>query len=401
MKREDAVKDAENPAVLDTPSNVAIDPRLSPSARKEAQAIIQRTQQRRHHMPAAGFAPPQPIPRLDGAGATNMTAAQNALEQRMGTPPGASIIAPAPPQHVAPQGPRHQLLHTDVLPENAKSDPAFRDGMGSQMASSQPALAYKYGVVRNGVFVSPTQLSGKSTLKEETLEGLRAVKEFSEQIKNVNEDVDTKNATEAAAQGMGGNAARMANAMGNNDVSPVDEKQRQVFTSSLQQMDEFDLNQLREMQMKDILNNQEQRKEIEERLVPMDITDLIVHNEVRQVIPIQPGKYEITLRSLSGEEELALRRLLIAERKNLDVADQYLLDKMALMTLAASLVRINTVDFPSMHDKSMVFDDSMFWTKFNRVCKLPFAMLASMCVHYFWFETRVRKLHSVSLIKKA
>jgi len=59
-----------------------------------------------------------------------------------------------------------------------------------------------------------------------------------------------------------------------------------------------------------VLNNPARRKAIEARLQPLDIADILIHGEIRQEIPIVPGKLAIVVRSVNGEEDLAVKQLM-------------------------------------------------------------------------------------------
>jgi hypothetical protein len=96
---------------------------------------------------------------------------------------------------------------------------------------------------------------------------------------------------------------------------------------------------------------------------------------------------------------LALKRLLMLERKSIEAPDRYLLDKFQIMTVACGLRSVNKVLLPDHLDKDGNFNDEMFWQKFNRVVKLPFHMIASIGVHYYWFDVRVRKLFVAEKLK--
>jgi hypothetical protein len=95
---------------------------------------------------------------------------------------------------------------------------------------------------------------------------------------------------------------------------------------------------------------------------------------------------------MTGEEDLAVKRLIMSESRSVEVSDRYLLDKFALMALAVGLKEINGKPMGEHVGEEGSFDDDKFWKKFRRVLKLPLHMLASIGVHHFWFEARVRKL---------
>lgn len=293
-----------------------------------------------------------------------------------------------------PQG----ILQNDILPEAARQDPSFREGHGSMYAVNQPHLAHKYGVIRNGRAVVPQELdTGRPGLKGKTVEGLEAVAKFNQQRQAV--ETGDSAAERAATEGIAGEAAKLANPSGEGDVKPVTEEQRSEVERAMKNMDEYDFNAFRDIMMKDLINNDEQRKFVEERLQPLDLSQLIMDGRVSQHVPIVPGRYEPTFQSFTGEEELALKRLLMEERKGIEAPDRYLLDKFQLMTVALGITRINTTVLPTHLDQHGNFNDELFWKKFNRVLKFPFHMLASIGVHYYWFDVRVRKLFVAERLK--
>lgn len=293
-----------------------------------------------------------------------------------------------------PQG----ILQNDILPEAARQDPSFREGHGSMYAVNQPHLAHKYGVIRNGRAVVPQELdTGRPGLKGKTVEGLEAVAKFNQQRQAV--ETGDSAAERAATEGIAGEAAKLANPSGEGDAKPVTDEQRSEVERAMKNMDEYDFNAFRDIMMKDLINNDEQRKFVEERLQPLDLSQLIMDGRVSQHVPIVPNRYEPTFQSFTGEEELALKRLLMEERKGIEAPDRYLLDKFQLMTVALGITRINTTTLPTHLDQGGNFNDELFWKKFNRVLKFPFHMLASIGVHYYWFDVRVRKLFVAERLK--
>jgi hypothetical protein len=311
--------------------------------------------------------------------------------------PGPGVDAPpgffqGPTMHRTSAAP--PLLPVDLLPDQATKDPEFQQGAGSRYAINQPHLAAKYGVIRNGQYLQPQQLqSGRPGLSPQSVESLKTLQHLQHQPPTRREE------EREPLTGTGSSAARLANAAGDDDINPVTEQDREKIKKSLENMDEFDFNTFRNMMVKDLLNNEEQRKIIEERLEPIDVTDLILHGMARQVVPIIPGKFEPEFQTVSAEQALALKRLIVLEAKSLDVGDRYLLDKHSFMELAAGIHAINKKPLPSQFDKDGSFQDELFLKKFNLVIKYPLHMLSSLGINYFWFELRVRRLFKTENIK--
>jgi len=378
-----------------------VDPSLSTNP--AAQRYAQQLHQRKYAVPVAG-GPTPPIPRLDQPHQTGMTMADQAVAAAQPQPASSDsgFIQPTgAPMHRlgSPAGPA--LLPSDLLPEQATKDPEYQQGAGSRYAMNQPQLAMKYGVIRNGQYVSPQLLSsGRPGLQPKTIEGLQALQQLSKEAQRpVKPEGAQAQAEREAASGVAGAAARLAGTSEKESIQPMTEEDREKVKKSLEKMDEFDFNTFREMMIKDILNNDEQRQVVEARCLPMDVTDLIMKGRVTQVVPIIPGKFEPEFQSLSAEEDLALKRLIMLEGKSLNVSERYLLDKYSLMGVAAGLFAVNKKVLPSHLDKDGHFNDDLFLQKFNLVIKYPFHMLSSLGINFFWFDVRVRMLFKAEMVK--
>jgi hypothetical protein len=405
MKRADpeVKKDISNPATFGPPQVApgVTDPRAQNYAAKFAARHPPK-----YATPVAG-GPTPPIPRLDSDPSGDIPMSDQANQQRFrstGPIGGAGSLfseaaAPAAPGGTLPafSRPPAGLLPNDLLPEEARKDPNFREGQGSMYAASQPALAYKYGVIRNKTRVLPQNLGqAPKGLSDKAIQDLKMLQELQQnpgaaQARAAEEAaaVDQRLMGEAAA-GSAGMAGRLGNAPSSGPTpDAVSEKTVAEVTKS---MDDFDFNTLREVMMKDIINNEDQRKIIESRCLPMTIDDIITRGFVTQRVPIIPNKFEPTFTSLTGDDDLALKRLVMQESRGLEVADRYLLDKFSLMTLAAGLHQINNNPMPDFRDDKGNFEEERFMKKFELILRYPFHMLASIGVNYFWFDIRVRKL---------
>jgi hypothetical protein len=416
-----AVKDSNNPTqmgrdpTVEAPPEPHLDPRVtSPQALAYAKAAAARRGAAatlpKVTTPVAG-GPTPPIPRLDGEHRAGMTMSEQALQEagrNLGAEaaaanpafvdqtkppvPGGIISGPAPVQTAAPgSGAAAGLLPQDMLPEQAQQDPNFQQGQGSMYASAQPQMARKYGVMRNGQYLPPQQLwptgqGGRPALRPETVEGIKALEDFNKQRQTAEEGGVDQKIEQDSKGGVAGQSSDVKGAVGKKPMT--DEERKEL----LNDMDEFDLTRFRDATLRDMLNNNEQREIIEARLKPLDIVDLIIQNRVSQVVPIIPNKFEPELQSYSGEEDLAIKRLIMEETKSLEPSDRYILDKYSAMGLTVALRSINKKQLPDYVDQNGDFDDKLFWVKFNIVVKFPFHMLASLAVNWFWFDMRVRRL---------
>lgn len=368
---------------------VNVDPRVA-AYQQGAQSRRTPAGPAKYTEPVAGGELP-PIPHLESPAQSGLSMADQALQQRM-VNQGPSILAPPTAEGV---------LHNDLLPNEARQDKEFRDGPGAMYAAHQPHLAKKYGVIRNGRQLPPQVLFGGQAmsgpqLRPATVEGLEAVAKFNQQRKAA-ESGDQKFEDEAAA-GHAGTAA----AYGTQDRDPktsaatVDVEE---VKSRINAMDDFDFAAFRQAMMKDLLNNDDQRKLIEDRLDSLDIGDLIMKGYVTQTVPIIPGKFEPEFQSMTGEEDLALKRLVMEETRSLGATEQYMLDKFSIMSVAVGIRAINKKLLPDHRDNNGDFNEDLFRKKFSLVVKYPFHMIASLGVNFFWFDIRVRKLFVAEKVK--
>jgi hypothetical protein len=337
----------------------------------------------------------------------NSPTQQEMLQQ--GVYPGSIVEPPVTPetmvqQQAAQTGPQVAaqagLQPSDMLPEEALRDPQAQQGPGSAYAASQPHLALRYGVIRNGRKISPQELKAggrPGQLSPQTLEGLQAVNQA--QAKAMAERQNQapsgmpkteKEAEELAKEGAASQSARVA-------VDEMSEEERKEVEAAVTAMDSFDYDGFRQRMERDVLNNPKQRELIRGRCKPLDIDELIMKNRVSQDVPIVPPKdgrrgFVVRYTSMTGEEDLALKQLIMQESKSVEVTDRYLLDKFAFMAIACGLTAINGNPAPSHLNDKGDFDEKKFWIKFNWVLKRPIHMLASIGVNHTWFEMDVRKL---------
>lgn len=407
MKREPAV--VKDPAAAVQFGPPVIHPSVvNPTAVRTAAAMSARRGPSRYNVPVAG-GPVPPIPHLEGQAADRLTMADQAIAQRVAqgapVPPaqakgGIFVEGATPPPAIqaaagftppAKQG-RPPLFPADVLPNEARSDPNFREGGGSMYASQQPELAYKYGVIRgtgtNKRHVMPQELAQPTKgLSDKTLADMERLSELQKSQAAATAPQDAQVEREAAA-GIAGAAGRLGNAPG---TGPEPSDPAKV-EKALKNMDDLDFQALRDMMMKDIINNDDQRKIVEERCEPMKIEDMVTSGYVRQRVPIIPGKFEPTFQSPAIGDDLAIKRMIMLEAKGLEINERYLLDKFSLMTTVLGVYSINGNLLPSYRDDNGKFSEERFNEKYDFLARMSFHMLGTLGVHFFWFDIRVRRL---------
>lgn len=258
---------------------------------------------------------------------------------------------------------RAQGMATLLTPEQQQSLQASgqaHQGVGAAYAVNQPALKKMAQQAAPGSYQNPPRPEGAG-ISPQTAEQLAAVAQ-----------ANTPEAPPAAP-----NADEMKKS--------IDDIEDEYFD-----FDEFG------NKVKNILANKERRESIEGRCEPMDLMDLLVNKEVRQVVPIIPGKYYPTFRSVGGDEDLEVKRILSKETTN---SPSYLLAKMTLMNLTCALYALNGKVLASHQDKEGDFDGEAFKAKYKSLIKYPLQVLTDLAVNYTWFDRRVRSLIAIEPIK--
>jgi len=248
------------------------------------------------------------------------------------------------------------------LPPEAAADPRFRTGMGSMVSGNQPQLAdggeYKPPLSQESIdTLQEFARRAEDNLRAETMPKMATYEEEEEEI-----------AEKLLSKGVAAEKQIMGTA------EDIEGEIRSIIGDD---------------PSADHLNNPLRRKDIEARLTPLDLIDLIVQGELRQTIPIVPGKLEIELRSPSIDEDLSVKRLMYDEKGG----DRYLLDKYIVLNLTLALVSINKQELPT-HLKDGVFNEPLFMKKYGRVKKFPLQLVGDLGLQYAWFDQRVRKLLS-------
>lgn len=298
--------------------------------------------------------------------------------------------------------PMYDISMDDLLPPEAARDPMFLTGHGAMFAINQPELARKYGIVRNNALIPgkylrispglaspatqneplPVGQDGKAKLRQSTMDGLSALAQVQQTHAKPAEDGQEEEKTESPTV----EATR----------SSKTEKQR-----ALENLDDIAIAQFVDSLRQDELNNPEQRKIIESRLVPLKVEVLIAEGYVTQRVPIIPGVLEPVFRSATASLDLSLKRMLMEEVAQLRVTENYYNDKFALMSLTAGLESIvaNNPLPGELFDEKGILIPANFWQRFNIVSKNSFWLVAALHNNYRWFEERVRKLFRAELIK--
>ena len=238
------------------------------------------------------------------------------------------------------------------LPPGAQHHPGFRPGVGSMYQANQPAITEE------------PDAPYKPKLRQETIESIKALETF----RMAAETQQTKEI----------------------EAKKEEAKKVEKEFSSKTPFDDFDYKELRAFQNQEdwnLLNNPKRRKEIEAKLRPMRVEDIILNGEVRQDVEVAPNVI-VTYRSVGGDEDLAIKQMMFGEKGG----DRYIYDKYTLMQLTLGIVSINNFPLPSHLDPEGNIHEPKFLEKFKKLSKFPLQFLANLGVNYAWFDERVRLL---------
>ena len=138
-----------------------------------------------------------------------------------------------------------------------------------------------------------------------------------------------------------------------------------------------------------ILNNRKRKKAIESRCPAMKFEDLLMKDEVQQRVPILPGEFEPTFRSMLPEENLFIKRYLAKETS---LPESYILEKYALCQLTCSVVAINGNHLPDHRDEKGELNEPKFEAKLKVMMRKSGYIIADLAINFYWFDLRVRRL---------
>jgi len=147
------------------------------------------------------------------------------------------------------------------------------------------------------------------------------------------------------------------------------------------------------------LYTEKRRKDIESRLSKLDIADMITNRELRQVVPVIPGRFELMLRTFSQVENLFCLRHL-SEYPGSTIYQEELLStfKMtcAIVAVNGSLLPEHRKDIGTRKEE---VDAEKFKEKLHTIATFPTQIVADFSVQNIWFQRRVEKLFSWENLK--
>jgi hypothetical protein len=183
-------------------------------------------------------------------------------------------------------------------------------------------------------------------------------------------------------------AAQQAHEEAQQKGAPAEEKPEEERKADEQILEMFDFQGRNEAER--VLNNKKRRAAIEARCEPMNIEDLLLRDEVQQLVPILPGKFEVLFRSMTPEENLFIKQYVA--KHDMDKTEQYIVEKFAICQLCCSVLAINTKPFVDHRNAEGAPDEKLFEQKLKQLLKKSGYIIADLGINYMWFDVRVRKL---------
>jgi hypothetical protein len=138
------------------------------------------------------------------------------------------------------------------------------------------------------------------------------------------------------------------------------------------------------------------RKVIEKRCQPMDFNDLLLSGNVRQLVPIIPGKVEVEFQSLTGKEmdwtSTYASRVAVDRGETSLFANTFT----TWLQLTLSIYAFNGSPWASHMDKGAV-DVGAALDKYKRLMAQPDSTLSLILTNFGWFNARVQMLYTDQL----
>lgn len=144
-----------------------------------------------------------------------------------------------------------------------------------------------------------------------------------------------------------------------------------------------------------LLNNKRYQEAVKKMCKPMSVRDIIDSGEFRQVVPVVPDELEVEFRSMTAEEDLAIKKIMSDFS---DVSDRYFWDMFTLYQQAVCLVSINKTRLPTHTGKDGKLDRAKLDDKIRYIMAMPIQLTATLGMHLYWFDLRVRELLDIERV---
>lgn len=208
--------------------------------------------------------------------------------------------------------------------------------------------------------------------------------------------IDPKLAPRPPGAGLRQNTIEDLEAIADANKNRNESKDLDQINQEINEMDDgsFQTNEFGE-RIRNPLSSKARRKAIEDRCAPLKFEELLQTGSVKQKVPIIPGVFEPVFRSLQGDEDVEILRMIGTLRG----ADQYILDTLSIYKLTASLYSLNGKILPNHLNKEGDLNEQMFKDKYKVVVKNSSILLNDLIINLEWFNQRVQKLMVVDNVK--
>lgn len=144
----------------------------------------------------------------------------------------------------------------------------------------------------------------------------------------------------------------------------------------------------------DVINNDRERDAADARAGGVDVMQGILNGEYTQVVPVVPGKLDVTYRTVSPAEDQAIRLYIFKLTSTDGRYESVATELYALLTLTCGLVQLNGERLPAHYTRegyAVKVNEDILGAKLNLVLGYPLPLLHALSTHQFWFDQRVRK----------
>lgn len=308
------------------------------------------------------------------------------------TPHYTPLVSEAAAAPAAPSPALH-LLPTDLLPRTASLDPRFNEAKTMHASAQDPGLARQYGVLRNGVHLPPQMLATPPVAAPVPTRSADPAppKPAADPVARLEKPTSFFEVPLAPADADPPPALDVKVPAAPSIVSKSEDEEEKPTETYLDEPalpGSADLIAIREAVQQSVLNSPEQRKLVESRLKgKLSYTDYLLDRPVLQTVVIRPKQLEITFQVNPAELEFAIKEM-IAEEAMGPMLNEYLMDKLHMLGVSASVHAINGEKLPGYLNEQGKVDRKRLLAKFAWLSRRPIPFIIMLSVQYIWFCDR-------------
>lgn len=141
------------------------------------------------------------------------------------------------------------------------------------------------------------------------------------------------------------------------------------------------------------------RKRCERDLVPIDVTELLTHGEIRQDVPILFNKdgvpiLSVTFRTVNGDEDLGVKYDMLG----VEGTTRYVMDRFSIAQACIGIHSIGGKELLPFKNREGDFDRGMFGKRLKEFLRRPSIHISLLVQHYIWFNERVQAVGIVEAL---